>query len=307
VRVLEPGPENADSDLADDYLMSHRDKDKVQEQFDSSELTDQLASKSNLVFYFKTFLSHPGMVLRGIWESIHEICLFIFRPRFPVTFGAIDRLRLIWQFVVAELNVSGTTTVLETIWLAYACNLAPADNHSWVEVGCFKGLSSVRLSLLCKYAGSRLHVFDTFAGLPTGDEVYHSVDGGMSVHFQPGSYRGTEEEVRENVTKYGDLSRVSLTKGDVKSAMGNSGLEDISFCFLDVDLVESYKSCFTHLAHRLCPGAIVVIHEASYAPIRALVLSNSYWKELGIPAPQVTFIADRFKLRLCRHLAFLQW
>lgn len=74
-----------------------------------------------------------------------------------------------------------------------------------------------------------------------------------------------------------------------------------------MDLVDSYKSCFQGLASKIEPGTLIVIHEACYRQIRELVMAKEYWEGIGLAAPSVTFIAEQYRLRACRNLAFLRW
>src|SRR6266480_1140884 len=52
-----------------------------------------------------------------------------------------------------------------------------------VECGCYKGGSTANLSLICAKAGRKLHVFDSFAGLPDpGNEAGHQLVMHGEVH-----------------------------------------------------------------------------------------------------------------------------
>jgi O-methyltransferase len=274
---------------------------------DSSEVASSVAGSSNLTFYLRTLFTDPGKILRGVWETGLETLRFVFAPRFPLPFGCLARISLLRRFIWAELKIPGGTTLLETIWLAYGTASATSSAKDWVEVGCFKGLSSARLSLLAGKAGRTLQVFDTFEGLPGSDETYDAVDGGVSYRFTAGSYLGRQEEVRANIGRYGAGSHVQLVAGDAAATLPDAPFKKISFAFLDVDLVESYKACFRGLASKIESGTLIVIHEACYRQIRELILDESHWTGLGLAPPSVVFIADRYHLRACRNLAFLRW
>jgi hypothetical protein len=43
----------------------------------------------------------------------------------------------------------------------------------FAEFGCFKGFSTSMLSHACRLLGVRMHVFDSFAGLPPFDSIYY--------------------------------------------------------------------------------------------------------------------------------------
>jgi Macrocin-O-methyltransferase (TylF) len=274
---------------------------------DSAAVSTEVASGGLLRFYLRTLLTDPRKILVGAWESLLEVIRFVLWPRFPVRLNVVRRLALVSRFGRTEVAVPGGTTLLETLWLTYAAARATSQAPQWVEVGCFRGLSTARLSLLCAAWGRRLKVYDTFAGLPGSDEVYDAVDGGAAYHFRAGSYRGSEEEVRANVGAHGSIAHVELVPGDVSGTLRMHPPGKISFAFLDVDLVASYRSCFAGLAGSVESGTIIVIHEACYGPIRSLVEDRSYWLGLGMAAPTIEYVADRYGVVSCRNLALLSW
>ncbi len=274
---------------------------------DSSAVAEQVAAGGTLKFYLRTLLTNPGKIGRGVLDSLGEISRFVVHPRFPVTLTALDRMRLVGRWIVCELKIPGGTTVLETIWLAYAASLAETESASWVEVGCFKGLSTARMSLLCRHWRRRLYVCDTFEGLPDSDDAYEAVDKGPSYHFKRGSYAGSEEEVLRNVANHGCVDRVTLVRGDVGETLPNNDFGTVGFAFLDVDLVDSYKACFSGLAANIEAGSVIAIHEACYSPIRRLIEDREFWSGLDLAAPRITYVADRFRLPSCRNLAILRW
>jgi hypothetical protein len=114
-------------------------------------------------------------------------------------------------------------------------------------------------------------------------------------------------EVAKNIEYFGCPTCVELVEGNVEKTIKNVKMDKISFAFLDVDLVDSYKACFAGLAGKIEPESVVVIHEACYRQIRELVLEKNNWTEIGLDPPRVVFISEKFKLRSCRNLAFLFW
>ena len=274
---------------------------------DSKAVSEFISERGNLKFYWDTFKSDPKKIIMGIYDSVLEVLRWIVWPRFPVRMGPFKRLELLRRFVGAELAIPGATTLLEAIWLAYAAQISGSNSKNWVQVGCFKGLSATRLSLVGDILDKKLRVYDTFEGLPGNTSVYEAVDGGVNYEFMSGSYMGSQEEVRENIGKFGASHLVSLIKGDVRDTLPDEAIERISFAFLDVDLVESYESCFRGLAKNIEHGTILAIHEACYLPIRELVENGSFWKSIGCEAPSIEYIQEKFGIRSCRGLALLKW
>ena len=274
---------------------------------DSAKVSEDIASGGNLRFYWHTFKTNPLKVVVGVWETFVEVIRWLTLPRFPVENGLFTRFGILWRFIRAELNVPGGTTCLEAIWLTYAATMPNSKADVWIEVGCFKGLSVARLSLVARIFRKRIRVYDTFEGLPTSDAVYDAVVGGVNFGFKSGSYLGTVEEVRKNLEDYGVPELVTLVKGDVRNTLPDPEVSKISFAFFDVDLVESYRSCFAGVSHHIETGTLIVIHEASFAQIRQFIEDPSLWTSLSIPAPSIEYLAETTKIRSLLNLAILRW
>jgi fatty acid desaturase len=275
---------------------------------DSTTVADDVAQGGTFLFYWQTLRTDPGKIARGLWDSLTETARFVIRPRVPVRAGFCRRIWLVARFVRAEAKIPGGTTTLETIWLAYGAASATTNARNWVEVGCFKGLSTARLSLLCDLYDDHLNAYDTFEGLPGSDAVYESTDGGVSYLFKAGSYAGTDDEVRSNVAAHGRPERVTLVKGNVRDTMRDQPLiGGLRFAFLDVDLVESYEASFAGLSDSIERGTVIMTHEACYQPIRRLLEDAAFWESIGCGAPKVVYVADTYGIRSCRNLAILTW
>jgi hypothetical protein len=274
---------------------------------DSAKITEDVAKGGNLRVYWNTLKSNPMKIVIGVWESLCEIFRWVFWPRVRVQANVFKRIATLFRFIWAELKIPGGTTTLEAIWISYGAHMASSPSPTWVQVGCFKGLSAARLSLIAEIMNKQLRVYDTFDGLPGSDAIYNSVDGGVNYEFKAGSYRGAEDEVKRNVAAHGRPDRITLVKGDVRNTLPDNAVNQISYAYLDVDLVESYKGCFKGLAGAIEQGTIIGIHEACYQPIRNLIEDATYWKSISIGAPEIVYVAEAFKIRSCRNLAFLKW
>ena len=274
---------------------------------DSGSVTEEIARGGTWGFYLRTLLSNPRKIFVGVRDTLVEIAVFVLRPREALPFPPLRRAWLVVRFLVAELRVPGATSVLETLWLVYALARVRSTAPDWVEVGCFKGLSTVRLSLLAELLDRRLSVFDTFAGLPGEDAIYETVNRSPPYHFRKGSYRAARDEVERNLRRHGRPERVRLVAGDVRETLSSQAPPRVAFAFLDVDLEESYRACFEGLARSLDAGSVIVIAEAAFRPIRALVEATAFWQGLALAPPRIVYIHDRFGIPSCHNLAFLEW
>src|ERR1700744_830418 len=66
--------------------------------------------------------------------------------------------------------------------------LPPEIPGAIVEFGCFKGVSTVALSIAARQVGRRVIVFDSFEGLPEPQESVQHLAPGITVDYQKGAY-----------------------------------------------------------------------------------------------------------------------
>jgi hypothetical protein len=162
-----------------------------------------------------------------------------------------------------------------------------------LELGCYKGGSTAKLSLLCKLTGRKLYAFDSFEGLPppTTLDLKHSympwVYEKKIVEYSESSYAGSLEEVRNNVEKHGEISVCEFVKGFFENTLPNFK-ERPAAIFMDVDYIESARTVIKHLWPKLRAGGYLFSHEALVADF-IKGLSNSKWwqKELGHDPPLI--------------------
>ena len=82
-----------------------------------------------------------------------------------------------------------------------------------VEAGADKGGSTAKFSIAARLANRELVVFDSFEGIPDHDEPHDKNIFGGTASFPVGSYRGTLEEVKANVARYGEIDVCSFVQG----------------------------------------------------------------------------------------------
>lgn len=120
----------------------------------------------------------------------------------------------------------------------------------FAEFGCFKGFSSAMLSFACQQLGLRMHIFDSFEGLPPAK------DSG----YTAGDYAGSLEEVRENVTRLGVVDQVTFHKGFYSDTFREYRPPQLLCLWMDVDLELSSRDLMV-VADRLDPRASLFSHE----------------------------------------------
>jgi hypothetical protein len=140
--------------------------------------------------------------------------------------------------------------------LFLANHLYILDSHgvagAVLECGCFKGFSTCCLSHACAALARRLYVADSFAGLPEpgpGERAY-----------APGDFRGTLEEVGENVRACGRPEWVSYRPGWFAESLAGWS-EPLAMLWIDVDLYRSTRDVLDGAFRALDPRGAIFSHE----------------------------------------------
>jgi len=139
------------------------------------------------------------------------------------------------------------------IFMAVRCTKkVPGDI---AEVGVYQGGSA---KIICAAKGDRrLHLFDTFEGLPKVDEV------DAVWPFYEGKFAASYENVRKYLN---DESNVFFYKGIFPGTSGPVQDHTFSLVNLDVDTYESTKQCLLFFYNRMSPGGIIISHDYLTAP-----------------------------------------
>ena len=124
------------------------------------------------------------------------------------------------------------------------------------ELGCNVGDTSVVIAtaMLALMPGKRLHVFDTFTGLPQRT----TEDGACSC--LEGAFSATEDDVANRFITDG-LQPPVIHKG-LFSAIADYPPQ-LSFVFLDGDLYHSILDGLTAVYPRMIPGGVIVVHDCT--------------------------------------------
>jgi O-methyltransferase len=145
------------------------------------------------------------------------------------------------------------------------------------EVGTYRGASA---RLLRQYGASRktLHVFDTFAGLPTPGEY--------DAQFRAGEFASDLAGVRAYLGDTGVEYHVGRFPESVDDRV--RGMR-FSFVHLDVDLYQGTRDCLEFFYPRMSSGAILVSHDfgADRAP-GVLKAFSEYFGEIQVPYVQLS-------------------
>lgn len=122
------------------------------------------------------------------------------------------------------------------------------------EVGVYRGGSA---KLICEAKANRkLHLFDTFEGLPevTDKDTHFGTKFWQDKQFNDTS----EEQVKKYLKSY---PAVSVYKGLFPQTGGHVENSTFSFVHLDVDLYKSTLDCLNFFYPRMIRGGIILTHD----------------------------------------------
>jgi len=200
-------------------------------------------------------------------------------PTFSEQKQWLDKLKLIDKNVRSAHNQSHILHFLIEI-----LEIPDTVEGCIVEAGAFKGASTAKISLFAAHKKRKLHVFDSFEGLPLNDEQHDKSTEGHSIKnwFEKGNFSGSLDEVKSNLEKYGNSSVVTYHKGWFEDTMPLFK-EKIALIYLDVDLAGSTKTCLINLYPLLQPGGAIVSQDGDFPLVAAVFKDNQFWKtEVGV-------------------------
>lgn len=147
----------------------------------------------------------------------------------------------------------------ETAEILRQATLALAHAGDFVELGCYKGETSLLLGKLLAQAHpeKRLWIYDSFAGLP---EKTREDASGAGAKFQAGELSVSKREVVDKIRRAG-LHNVVVKKAWFNELKSQDLPEKITFAFLDGDLYTSIKTSLELVVPHLVDQGIIVVHD----------------------------------------------
>lgn len=186
-------------------------------------------------------------------------------------------------FLSFENVKSATSLEANIILLKYGLiNLDLKTDGCIVECGCFKGASSITLSILAKITNKQLYIYDSFDGLPTidtsSDKKAYYPHLLKYTEYRQGMYKGSLDEVKNNIQKYGYLENCVFIKGYFSETLKDHKY-DIDFIFIDVDLLSSLKSCIINLWKYLSPNSYFFTDDSCDMNLVKIWFDDNWWKK----------------------------
>ena len=150
-------------------------------------------------------------------------------------------------------QVSETETA-RIIELARKCLDVEGD---YVEMGCYKGDTSLILADILKDFGKRLFIYDSFEGLP---EKSVEDESALGVDFKAGELLVTKREVKLRFLRAG-LPVPVIKKAWFADLKASDMPDKIAFAFLDGDFYESIRDSLKMVMSLMTDGGVIVVHD----------------------------------------------
>ncbi len=171
-----------------------------------------------------------------------------------------------------------------------------------IEAGCFKGGSTAKFSLIAKYLGRELVVFDSFEGLPDNDENHEQTISGTSIKdwFKGKEFCGALDEVKNNVSRFGDPSVCRYVKGWFENTLPGFD-EKICAAYLDVDLASSTRTCLQHIYPKLSKKGVIVSQDGDFPLVIDVFKDDEFWqKTVGCEKPAIDGLGSEKMLTIVK-------
>ena len=144
-------------------------------------------------------------------------------------------------------------TLLDLIPCYMLYQFAKATAHvkgNIAEVGCYRGGSGKLLSRAVAGSGKKVHLFDTFGGMPPANpEIDSHKEGDFPIDYE------------EIIKFFSDCDNVILHRGFFPDTA--AGMGDARFCFVhaDADLYQSTADCCRFFYPKLERGGVIIFHD----------------------------------------------
>ena len=163
----------------------------------------------------------------------------------------------------------------------------------FVELGCYKGDTSLSLAEIIKNTKKELWIYDSFEGLPGKNKEDESVIG---KDFQAGELLVSKREVKERFLKAG--IRLPVIKKAWFSELEDKDLpERIAFAFLDGDFYDSIRDSLKLVEDKMSTGARIIVHDYNNMALPGVKVAVDEWlknKNLKTNIYQSMIIIDGF-------------
>lgn len=166
-----------------------------------------------------------------------------------------------------QVSKTETDRILE---FARNCLAVPGD---FVELGCYKGDTSLLLADILKKTDKKLYIYDSFEGLPEKTSEDESVAG---ANFKGGELYVTKREVKERFLR-ANLPVPVIKKAWFNELSGADLPDKIAFAFLDGDFYESIRDSLSLVENKMTENSVIVVHDYTNPALPGVAKAVDEW------------------------------
>ncbi|MEZ5502975.1 MAG: TylF/MycF/NovP-related O-methyltransferase [Halioglobus sp.] len=229
------------------------------------------------------FLRKAHGVLTGPLAIIFLTYSYKVHSSYGMTWG--KRMKMGFRFWRNHTKVtSGTSWRAHLVIAMRLLEMPPDLKGAVVECGCWKGGSTVNLSLVCRITGRELIVYDSFEGLPAPSPGDRVAENTFRNGFIPGIFGGSLQEVTDAVRAHGAIEVCTFKPGWFAETLPHHE-GDIALAFWDVDFFSSLHDCLVNLWPHIVNGGFVFMDEYLNLDYCAVFYSEKFWDKYFATAP----------------------
>jgi|TARA_Y100000310_G_scaffold301387_1_gene337846 O-methyltransferase len=232
--------------------------------------------------------------VRSIYRRVVSIPHILF-PKKLNTMPYFQRMKLFYKLERVHWNIrcyhKRSHIVPFIKWLIEN----PEIGGSIIEAGCGQGGSTTKLSIIAKMLNKKLIVFDSFQGLPHGSDEVKNILGNPAEKFKTGNFATPLKQVKENISKYGELGQCKFVEGWFKDTLPSFN-ETICAAYIDVDLPSSTATCIKYLFPHLSEHGLFYSQDGDYPSVLATFLSTDIWHDIQYNVPKIRHLGSKLKI-----------
>lgn len=203
------------------------------------------------------------------------------------------RREIVRRFETVDRTLEAATSPTDGLFLAEAV-LSMKATGDMVECGCYNGTSTAKLSIVASLIGRKLHVFDSFEGLPSEDggfvKEYHIRRSSSRIGWRAGDYAAGLEKVRSNIERLGEIGACRFFKGWFSQTLTPQNLpSEIAVAFVDVDMPSSARDCLAAIWPAMTQGAVYFSHDVAFINVLKAILDRRLWIDQLNEYPPILF------------------
>jgi len=175
---------------------------------------------------------------------------------------------------VAALSASPREK-LERLWQEAVDVIARGVHGDFAEFGVWRGASAWILANACRGTGRRLHLYDTFTGIPASAVTVHD-------SHPAGDFADTNlDQVKRLLSEFGGAIRFQVGEFAPETVPDNP----LALVHIDCDVYHSYELALPRFWSILSPGGLLVLDDYGVPTCPGATLATEEWLMRADPIP----------------------